>query len=94
MANITVSPAHVGPVDIAIQLETADETPLAAEAVSVTLSSDQPGNTTQTLQAISTGDSQWHVKTSMPAAGIWMLGLGISVNATDKVSVQSPIIIK
>ena len=94
MANITVTPARVGPVDIAIQLETADEAPLTAEAVSVTLSSDKPGNASQTLQAISTGASQWHVKASMPVAGIWMLGLGISVNATDKVSVQSPIVIK
>jgi hypothetical protein len=33
MANVTVLPARVGPVDITIQLETTDETPLAAKAL-------------------------------------------------------------
>ena len=37
MANVTVSPGRAGPVEIAIQLENADELPLAADAVSVTL---------------------------------------------------------
>ena len=33
MANVTVSPARKGPVEIAIQLETVEEKPLAAKAV-------------------------------------------------------------
>ncbi|MET3995420.1 MULTISPECIES: hypothetical protein [unclassified Bradyrhizobium] len=31
MANVTVSPGRAGPVEIAIQLETTDETPLTRE---------------------------------------------------------------
>ena len=37
MANVTISPGRAGPVDIIIQLETVDELPLTAKAVSVTL---------------------------------------------------------
>ena len=43
MANVTVSPGHTGPVNILIQLETVDELPLAAKAVSVTLTDVQSG---------------------------------------------------
>jgi hypothetical protein len=41
MANVTVSPGRSGPVDIAIQLETVDETPMKAKGVSVTLADTQ-----------------------------------------------------
>ena len=44
MANVTVSPGISGPVDISIQLETADETPLSAKSVSITLSDPDTGS--------------------------------------------------
>jgi hypothetical protein len=59
MANVTISPGRAGPVDIVIQLETVDELPLAAKAVSVTLSNQQLGIGHQTLQAALLGDDQW-----------------------------------
>ena len=43
MANVTVTPGRSGPVDIVIQLETVDETPLWAKGVSVTLSDTETG---------------------------------------------------
>jgi hypothetical protein len=94
MANVTVSPGKVGPIDITIQLETAEELPLTAKAVSVTLSNAQSGIGPQTIQATHIGDDQWHVRTSMLAAGRWMLGLGISISDTDRVDVESPILIR
>ena len=94
MANVTVSPGRAGPVDIAIQLERPDETPLTVKAVSVTLSDNQPGSALQTLQATLASDNQWRVHASLPAPGRWMLGLGISISETDTVSVESPILIK
>jgi copper transport protein len=94
MANVTVSPARAGPVDITIQLETTDELPLTAKAVSVTLFNMQSGIGLQTIQAAHTSDDQWHVRISMLASGRWMLGLGISITDTDKISVESPILIK
>jgi len=94
MANVTVSPGHTGPVDITIQLETMDETSLQAKAVSVTLSSTKAGVQAQTIRATKTGDSEWHVKTSLPVQGRWMLGLGILMSDTDKVDVAAPILVK
>ena len=94
MANVTVSPGRAGPVDITIQLETVEELPLAAKAVSVTLSNQQLGIGRQTLQAARTGDGQWRVKASMRAPGRWMLGLGISISDTDKVEIEAPILIR
>ena len=94
MANVTVSPGRAGPVDIVIQLETTDELPLTAKAVSVTLSNTQSGGGVQTVEATHTSDDQWHVRTSILVRGRWMLGLGISISDTDKVNIESPILIR
>jgi copper transport protein len=94
MANVTISPGRAGPVDITIQLETVDELPLTAKAVSVTLRDAQSGSDRQTFQATRGGDDQWHVRTSMKEPGRWILGLGISISETDRVNIESPILIK
>jgi hypothetical protein len=94
LANVTVSPGRAGPADITIQLETMEETPLTAKAVSVTLSDMQTGKRLQTVQAQLAADDRWHVKISNLATGRWMLGLGISISDTDNISVESPILIK
>jgi hypothetical protein len=94
MANVTILPGRVGPVEIAIQLETADELPLTAKAVSVTLTNVPSGLMPQTVQAVRTSDDQWLAKMSTPLAGRWMLELGITLSDSDKVDVESPIIIK
>ncbi|MGH6642870.1 MAG: hypothetical protein ACRED3_09260 [Bradyrhizobium sp.] len=94
MANVTVSPGRAGPVDIAIQLETMEEKPLAAKAVSVTLTEIQTGRRLPPVQAVRTGEAEWQVRVPMLTAGNWMLGLGISITDTDKVDVESPIPIK
>jgi hypothetical protein len=93
MANVTILPGRAGPVDITIQLETADERPLTARAVSVTLTNTQSGIAPQTAEAVRTGD-QWLVKMSAPTAGRWMLALGITLPDFDKVSVESPVLIR
>jgi hypothetical protein len=94
MANVTVSPGRAGPVDIAIELETMEEKPLTARAMSVTLSDAKSGKRLQTVQAELTSDDRWHVKISNLAAGRWMLGLGISISDTNKFNVEAPILIK
>ena len=93
MANVTVSPGRVGPVDIAIQLETVDARPLAAKAVSVTLYNPQSSSGRQTVEATHISDNRWQVRTSIAASGRWMLGLGISVSDKDKISIEAPILI-
>jgi hypothetical protein len=94
MANVTFSPDRPGPVEITIRLETIDELPLIAQAVSVTLFDARTESGGQTIQAARTSDDQWHVKTSLPSSGRWTLGLGISISDTDKVNIESPIVIR
>lgn len=94
MANVTVSPGRAGPVDITIQLETIDELPLEAKAVSVTLSNMKAEAEAQTISATQTSDNEWLVRTSLSVGGRWMLGLGISLSETDKVDVEAPILVK
>jgi copper transport protein len=94
MANVTILPGRVGPVDISIQLETADEAPLSASAVSVTLTDEASGVAPQTAQAVRTADDQWLVRMSAPRAGRWMLGLGITLPDLERVDVESPVLIR
>ena len=94
MANVTVSPGRSGPVDIVIQLETVDETPLTAKGVSVTLSDTQTGRKLPTMVASQSGEDGWQVKVASLSAGKWMLGLDISISDNDEVRVESPILIK
>ncbi|MBR0964479.1 hypothetical protein JQ554_12020 [Bradyrhizobium diazoefficiens] len=94
MANVTVSPGRAGPVEIAIQLETTDEAPLTAKAVSVTLVESQTGRTLLPVEASRDGEDSWHVKVAQLTPGRWMLGLGISISEADHVSIESPILIK
>src|SRR5262245_13046349 len=94
MANVTVSPARVGPIELTIELETVEELPLAAKAVSVTLTDTQPGRSLQTIEAARRGDAQWLAAVAMPSAGRWMLALAVSISEGDRVDIQAPIIIK
>jgi hypothetical protein len=94
MANVTVSPARVGPVELTIQLETVEELPLTAKAVSVTLTDSQTGRALNRIDATRGGDDQWRAAIAVPAAGRWMLALAIAISDSDKVDIEAPIIIK
>jgi copper transport protein len=94
MANVTVSPGHAGPIVITIQLETPDEQPLTAAALSVTLSNPQIGVEPATVEARRSSDGVWRATMAAPVAGRWTLGLGILISDFDKVSVEAPILLK
>jgi copper transport protein len=94
MASVTVSPGHAGPVAITIELETPDERPLTATAVSVTLSKPDIGIEPATAPAQRTGAGGWRVTMAAPVAGRWTLALGILISDFDKISVETPILIK
>lgn len=93
MANVTISAFHDGAVDIAIQLETVEELPLKAQAVSVTLGNPDKGIAPVTTQARRTAEDQWSVKMPASGAGRWNLGLGIMLEPADTVSIAAPILI-
>jgi copper transport protein len=94
MADVTVFPGRAGPVAITVQLATPDERPLAATAVSVTLSKPDTGLGPVTTQAQRSNDGRWHVTMLAPVAGRWTLGLSILTADSDSISVVAPILIK
>jgi copper transport protein len=94
MANVTISPGHAGPIVITIQLETSDERPLAAAAVSVTLSNPDVGIEPAVAQARRMDDGRWRATMAAPVAGRWTLALGILISDFDKISIEAPIVIK
>jgi hypothetical protein len=93
MANVTISSVHAGAVEIAIQLQTIEELPLKAQAVSVTLGNPEKGIAPVTTQAQRTADDQWTVKIAASGAGRWNLSLGIRLTPSDTISIASPILI-
>lgn len=94
MANVTISPGRAGAIEISIQLENADELPLSANAVSVTLGNPEAGVAPVTAEAERISNDSWRVRMSAPVPGRWSLGLGITISASDKVNVVSPILIR
>lgn len=94
MANVTVSPGRAGPVEIEIQLEDANEAPLAAVAVTVTLGNAESGVAPVTQIARRIADDRWMVQMSAPMAGRWSLALDIVISASDTVNVESPILLR
>jgi copper transport protein len=94
MAGVTIFPGRAGPVTITIELETPDERPLTATAVSVTLSKPDAGVAPATAQARRLSDGRWRATMTAPLAGRWMLALGILVPDSDKISIEAPILIK
>ena len=93
MANVTISAFHDGAVEIAIQLETVEELPLKAQAVSVTLGNPDKGIAPVATQARRTAEDQWSVKMPASGAGRWNLGLGIMQEPAHTVSIAAPILI-
>lgn len=93
MANVTISAVHDGAIEIAIQLETVEELPLRAEAVSVTLSNPGKDIAPITTQAQRTTDDQWSVKMAATEAGRWNLRLGITLAPANIVNIASAILI-
>ncbi len=93
MANVTISAVHAGAVEVAIQLETIEELPLKAQAVSVTLGNPEKGIAPVTTQAQRIADDQWTVKMAVSGAGRWNLRLGITLDPSNTVSIASPILI-
>ena len=93
MANVTVSPGRAGPVNLLIQLETVEELPLAAKAVSVTLTDAVSGKKLETAQAERIGEDRWQLDVAALTTGKWMLGLGIAISDTENLNVEAPILI-
>lgn len=94
MADVTLSPGHAGPIQIAIQLRTPDERLLDAKGLSVTLSNPEAGIEPATADAQPAGEGQWRVAMAAPVPGQWTLRLDILISDFDSLSVEAPVVIK
>lgn len=93
MANVTISAIHDGAVEISIQLETVEEMPLKAEAVTVSLGNPDKAIAPVTAQARRIADDQWSVRMAASEAGRWHLGLGVTLAPATIVNIAAPILI-
>ena len=93
MANVTISAVHDGAVEISIQLETVEELPLNAHSVAVTLGNPDNGIAPVTAEAQRTAGDQWSVKMAASRTGRWKLGLGITLEPANTVSIASQVLI-
>ena len=94
MANVTIAPGRAGPVEITVQLETPDERPMDAMAISITLSNPDAGIEPITAEAQRANDGQWRTAMAAPVSGRWSLALGILVSDFDRINVEAPVLIK
>jgi copper(I)-binding protein len=94
MANVTVSPARPGDFEIVVELEDAQEQPLAAQAVAVTLFDEKRQTELSAGNAERTGGAKWRIKMSAPASGTWLLSLNVKTASADQIEIAAPIVIE
>ncbi|MFG3593276.1 copper chaperone PCu(A)C [Bradyrhizobium sp. RDI18] len=94
MANVTVSPGKSGPVELTIQLEDADEKPLVAQALTVTLSSPDKEIAPVAAPADRISSDTWKVRMSATAAGKWSLALSVQTVGSGRIDIAAPILIE
>ena len=94
MANVTVSPGREGPVIVSIELEDANEQPLIARALSVTLSDPDQQIAPVTVTAERIAADKWRAQIPAASTGKWSLGLGIEIANSGRVDIAAPILIE
>ncbi len=94
MAGVTVTPDRAGPIEFSVVLQTPDEAPLAAQALTVTLSNPAAGIEPASAEAQRQPDGAWRVRMSAPLPGSWTLTLGILISDFEKVSIEGPVVIR
>ena len=94
MANVTVSPIDAGQVAVSIELENAEELPLAAQSLLVTLSNPDAPVAAATTEAERVASDKWRARLPVAGPGKWSLALGIQIAANDRVDIAAPILIE
>ena len=94
MANVTVSPEREGPVMVRIDLEDANEQPLIAQALSVTLSGPDQQIAPVSVTAERISANKWRARIPAASTGKWSLGLGIETANNGRIDIAAPILIE
>jgi copper transport protein len=95
MADVTLSPGHVGPVDASIVVMTGDFGPLDAKEVTLTLADPAAGIEPIRRRATNNGDGTWRVDDLVvPVAGRWDIEVAILASEFDLVRINETIDIR
>jgi copper(I)-binding protein len=92
MANVTVSPEREGHVMVRIDLEDANEEPLIAQALFVTLSDSDQQIAPVTVAAERISADKWRARMPAASTGKWSLGLGIEIANNGWIDIAAPIL--
>lgn len=95
MADLSITPGHVGPVAASIVIMTGDFGPLDAEQVTLVLSKPDAGIEPIKREATRPGDGTWRVDDLVvPVPGRWTARLDILVSDFEIVKIEAPIDIR
>ncbi|RWH73035.1 MAG: copper resistance protein CopC [Mesorhizobium sp.] len=95
MADLSITPGHVGPVAASIVIMTGDFGPLDAEQVTLVLSKPDSGIEPIKREATKPGDGTWRVDgLVVPVPGRWTARLDILVSDFEIVKIEAPIDIR
>ncbi|CAH2395788.1 copper resistance CopC/CopD family protein [Mesorhizobium ventifaucium] len=95
MADLSITPGHVGPVAASIVIMTGDFGPLDADQVTLMLSKPDSGIEPIKRAATKRGDGTWRVDDLVvPVPGRWTARLDILVSDFEIVKIEAPIDIR
>ncbi|RWO04582.1 MAG: copper resistance protein CopC [Mesorhizobium sp.] len=95
MADLSITPGHVGPVAASIVIMTGDFGPLDAEQVTLVLSKPDAGIEPIKRAAAKPGDGTWRVDDLVvPVPGRWTARLDILISDFEMVKIEAPIDIR
>ena len=94
MAEVTITPGHPGTSNASIRLLAEDLGPLAADAVTMTLTAPAAGSKPTTRIASIGADGNWKIKNvKLSRPGIWSVTVNMTLSATNRLVVTGPIVI-
>ncbi|MGV6876413.1 copper resistance CopC/CopD family protein [Pseudochelatococcus sp. B33] len=95
MAEVTITPGHVGPVNASIMTMTGDFGPLAAKEVTLVLSNPAAGVEPIRRPATREDESNWRVDgLNLPLPGKWSVRVDILISDFERVKLEDAIEIR
>jgi copper resistance protein D len=94
MADVTIEPGHVGIASVTMRLWDADENPLEAQAVTLTLTPPAPAGKPITRTASLNPDGLWQVDgLVLPRPGIWTVTVSAVLGQGKHIDLAAPVVI-
>jgi putative copper resistance protein D len=94
MAEVTIMPGHPGTSNASIRLLAEDLGPLAADAVTMTLTAPAAGSKPTTRIASIGADGNWKIKNvKLSRPGIWTVTVNMTLSTTHRLVITGPIVI-